>query len=103
MGGSDEGSSSLSSTEILDVNSMTWTTGPALPISVYGNKGVQSEGNTYLGFTTGGTTGGQNQRKIYGLINTNEDSFRWEGVHSMKTARFQHSVVNAPKSLLPNC
>ena len=95
----------LSSTEILDVNSMTWTTGPALPISVYGNKGVQSEVGPYLGFSTGGRNNRNNpcQNKIYGLKKTNGNSFKWEEVHGMTTARYHHSVVNAPKSLLPNC
>ena len=101
MGG--YGSGALSSTEILDVNSMTWRTGPALPISVYANRGVQSEVGPHLGFSTGGYGNGQNQNKIYGLKKTPEDSFEWEEVHSMTTARSYHSVVNAPKSLLPNC
>lgn len=101
MGGYDSGR--LSSTEILDVNSMTWTTGPALPISVYGNKGVQSEVGPYLGFSTGGVGNGQVQRKIFGLKKTNGNSFKWKEVHSMTTGRWVHSVVNVPKSLLPNC
>ena len=101
MGGSG-GSGSGSSTEILDVNSMTWRTGPSLPISVYQNKGVQSEVGPYLGFSTGGRSR-QGQRKIYGLKKTNGNSFKWEEVHGMTTGRYFHSVVNAPKSLLPNC
>ena len=72
MGGFDSGA--LSSTEILDVNSMTWRTGPALPISVHLNRGVQSEVGPYLGFSTGGA----GQRKIFGLKKTNENSFKWE-------------------------
>lgn len=95
MGGNNSGA--LSSTVILDVNSMTWRTGPALPISVSYNKGVHSEGGTYLGFSIGGSI-----KSIYGLKKTSEDSFTWEEVHGMTTARVWHSVVNAPKSLLPN-
>ena len=101
MGGTASGA--LSSTEILDVNSMEWRTGPALPISLQGNRGVQSEVGTYLGFSTGGHGNGQYQRKIYGLKITSDDSFKWEEVHGMTTARRVHSVVNAPESLLPNC
>ena len=98
------GSVYLSSTEILDVNSMTWRNGPALPISVHGNRGVQSEVGPYPGFSIGGWSGrGQKTRKIFGLKKTPEDNFKWEEVHSMTTARASHSVVNAPKSLLPNC
>ena len=104
MGGlnSSLASWTLSSTEILDVNAMTWRTGPSLPISVYHNKGVQSEVGPYLGFSTGGYANGY-QRKIYGLKKTNGNSFKWEEVHGMTTGRYHHSVVNAPKSLLPNC
>ena len=86
----------LSSTEILDVNTMTWGEGPPLPISLYGNKGVQSVSYPYLGFTTGGsgTTGRQN--KIYGLRQINETVYTWEEVHSMTKGRYRHSAVNAP-------
>ena len=111
MGGSHSGGLDLDpgfSTEILDVNSMTWTTGPALPIKVSGNKGVQSEVGPYLGFSTGGYSYSQFLNKIYGLKKTNGNSFEWQEVemsrrHGMRTARTSHSVVNAPKRLLSNC
>ena len=93
----------LSSTEILDVDSMTWRTGPALPISVSDNRGVQSELGPYLGFSTGGYGNSQIQNKIYGLKKTPEDNFEWVEVHSMTTGREYHSVVNVPKSLISNC
>ena len=101
MGG--DGSRLLSSTEILDVNSMTWRTGPSLPFAVCGNRGVQSEVGPYLGFSTGGIGMYGVDRKIYGLKKTNGNSFKWEEVHGMTIGRYYHSVVNAPKSLLPNC
>ena len=97
------GSVAGSSTEILDVNSMTWRTGPSLPISVRTSRGVQSEVGPYLGFSTGGYGNVQNQRQIFGLKKTNGNSFKWEEVHNMTTARVWHTVVNVPKSLLPNC
>ena len=101
MGG--YGSGRLSSTEILDVNSMTWRTGPSLPFSVYSNRGVQSEVGPYLGFSIGGEGNSQRQRKIFGLKKSNGNNVKWEEVHGMTTGRMYHSVVNAPKSLLPNC
>ena len=107
MGGQNYGSNgsrSLSSTEILDVNIMTWRVGPLLPISVYGNKGVISLSGTYLGFSTGGRDGNnQFLTRIYGLKKTSENVYTWDEVHSMTTARQVHSVENAPRSLLPNC
>ena len=90
----------ISSTEILDVKTMTWSNGPNLPISVYGNRGVESVTDSYLGFSTGGT-GPQN--KIYGLKRTTGNTYSWVQVQSMATGRYYHSVVNAPTTLLPNC
>ena len=90
MGG--HGSERLSSTEVLDVNTMTWRVGPPLPISVESNRGVQSVAGTYLGFSTGGYGNGQRHSKIYGLKKTSEDVYTWEEVHSMTAARQWHSV-----------
>ena len=72
------------STEILDVNSMKWKTGPRRPFSHYYDKGVQSEGGPYLGFSTGSP---DFSGKIYGLKKQSEDSFEWEEVQSMTTGR----------------
>ena len=99
MGGSDN-SAYLSSTEILYVNSMTWASGPSLPIAVAQNRGVESKGGVYSGFSTGGYNG-QYQSKVYGLRLGLSSS--WEELQSMTTARSIHSVVNAPKSIIPNC
>ena len=93
----------LSSTEVLDVNTMTWGIGQPLPRPDAGNRGMQSGSDTYLGFSTGGNGNGRRHSKIYGLIATDENGLEWEEVHSMTTARSYHSAVNAPKSLLPNC
>ena len=103
MGGS--GGPWLSSTEILDVNTMTWSIGPPLPVSVNAIRGVESVSGTYLGFATGGYLAHQSreQSKIYGIKKTNEKVYTWEEVHGMTTGRYVHSVVNAPNSLLPNC
>ena len=99
-----EPSGSLSSTEILDVKTMTWSNGPNLPTSVTGNRGVESVTDTYLGFSTGGTSRGWNaQNNIYGLKKTSGNTYRWVQVQSMATGRYYHSVVNAPTTLLPNC
>ena len=101
MGG--EGSSGrLSSTEILDVKTMTWSNGPNLPISVERNRGVESFTDNYLGFSTGGYYRSV-RNNIYGLKKTSGNTYRWVQVQSMATGRYYHSVVNAPTTLLPNC
>ena len=98
-----EGSSGyLSSTEILDVKTMTWSNGPNLPTSVTGNRGVESVTDTYLGFSTGGYYRTV-YNNIYGLKKTSGNTYRWVQVQSMATGRYYHSVVNAPTTLLPNC
>ena len=91
-----------SSTEMLDVDTMTWGIGPNLPFPNWGMKGVGSVSGSYLGFFTGGH-GNAYSNKIYGLKKTGGNVYAWEEVHSMTTARSMHSVVNAPKPLLPNC
>ena len=101
MGG--VGSAPLSSTEVLDVSTMTWSIGPPLPTSFYDNRGVQSVDDSYLGFSTGGYGNSKRQNQIIGLKRTNKDFYSWEYVHSMTTPRNAHSVVNAPGSFLPNC
>ena len=101
MGGYE--SDRLTSTEILDVATMTWTTGPDLPIPVYDNRGVTSATGPYLGFSTGGNCDGRRCREIFGLKETSQNVYTWEEVHSMTTGRTAHHVVNAPKSILPNC
>ena len=69
MGGYD--SACLTSTEVLDVTTTSWTTGPNLPVAVYYNRGVTSETGNYLGFSTGGSIFGGKSIKIYGLKETN--------------------------------
>ena len=103
MGG--RGSSGwFSSTEILDVKTMTWSNGPNLPITVIRNRGVESFTDTYLGFSTGGTNYYWNgYNNVYGLKKTSGNTYRWVQVQSMATGRYWHSVVNAPTTLLPNC
>ena len=96
MGGTT--SSSLNSTEMLDVNTMKWAIGPPLPFAAGRNRGVESVSDPYLGFLTGG-----GQKKMYGLKKTIDNMYTWEEVNGMKTARTGHSIVNAPSSLLPNC
>ena len=110
MGGKSYGSGTyqISSTEVLDVDTMTWGIGPPLPFEVFGNKGVESVSGSYLGFSSGGNTVHSTQQstkhsKIYGLKNTSENMYIWEEVQSMTKARYIHSIVNAPSSLLPNC
>ena len=61
---------------------------------------------TYLGFSTGGYKNNSDYvyhlNKIYGLKKTSDNGYTWEEVHGMRTARNQHTVVNARTSLLSN-
>ena len=85
---------------------MTWENGPNLPIRVLKNRGVESFTDTYLGFSTGGqtsTSSSYKRKEIYGLKKTAGNTYSWVQVKSMATERYDHSVVNVPTSLLPNC
>ena len=93
----------LTSVEVLDINTMTWGIGPSLPLMESDNKGIQSVSDPYLGFSTGGANNGRLAGIIYGFKKTGEDVYTWEEVHSMTRGRSGHSIVNAPKRLLPNC
>ena len=96
------------STEVLNVNDLTWSDGPDLPIGMYGNAGVESNDNQYLGFSVGGSidNGAQEEdpskNTIYGLQKSGGDQ-KWVEFKSMDEPRNYASVVNVPSSLLTFC
>ena len=92
----------LSSTEVLNVNDLTWSKGPDLPIALSGNDGAESFHDDYLGFSVGGWGNAKYLKTIFGLQKT-AGSERWIQVQSMTEARQFHTVVNTPSSLLPFC
>ena len=91
----------MRSTEVLNVNDLTWSDGPDLPIEVYGNAGVESNDNQYLGFSVGGGNNGYKDT-IYGLQKSGQNQ-KWVAFQSMNEAREYASVVNVPSSLLTFC
>ena len=98
----------MKSTEVLNVNDLTWSDGPDLPIGMYSNAGVESKDNQYLGFSVGGSaavkTQGENSSKntIYGLQKSGGNQ-KWVEFKSMDEPRNYASVVNVPSSLLTFC
>lgn len=96
------GSGSMKSTEVLNVNDLTWSDGPDLPIGMHGNAGVESNDNQYLGFSVGGYSGGIIKNTIYGLQKSGENQ-KWVAFISMNDPRYFSSVVNVPSSLLTFC
>ena len=95
------GTGAMKSTEVLDVNDLTWSDGPDLPIGIYGNAGVESNDNQYLGFSVGGYNGGC-KNTIYGLQKSG-DNLKWVTFQSMNEPRHYASAVNVPSSLLSFC
>ena len=69
----------MKSTEVLNVNDLTWSDGPDLPIGMYSNAGVESNDNQYLGFSVGGFSDAGTQEEdpnmntIYGLQKSGEN------------------------------
>ena len=98
----------MKSTEVLNVNDLTWSDGPNLPIGMYENAGVESNDNQYLGFSVGGSTADGTQEEyqfkniIYGLQKSG-DNQKWVAFKSMNEPRKHASVVNVPSSLLTFC
>ena len=92
----------MRSTEVLNVNDLTWSDGPDLPIGMYGNAGVESNDNQYLGFSVGGENSGVYKNTIYGLQKSSQNQ-KWVAFKSMNEARDSTSVVNVPSSLLTFC
>ena len=98
----------MKSTEVLNVNDLTWSDGPNLPIGMYENAGVESNDNQYLGFSIGGPTAAGTQEEdpskntIYGLQKSGENQ-KWVAFKSMNETRGYASVVNVPSSLLTFC
>ena len=98
MGGSD-GRRTLSSAEMLDVESMQWENLPSLPFQVYHNKGAESVIGPYLGFSVGG----YGERRILGLRKQGDHNYQWEQVNGLSSCRDYHTVVNAPMAMVPSC
>ena len=89
------------STEVLNVNDLTWSDGPDLPMGITGNAGAESNDNQYLGFSVGGYNSGY-KNTIYGLQKSGEIQ-KWVAFKSMNEPRDHASVANVPSSLLTFC
>jgi len=88
-------SSSLSSAEMLNLQTLEWNEIPS-PFSEDGNVpviGVESVVPQYLGFSVGNF--------IKGLKQVNNNEYEWEKLKNMNN--LSAAVVNAPKSLFPSC
>ena len=93
----------MKSTEVLNVNDLTWSDGPDLPIGMSSNAGVESNDNQYLGFSVGGDNSRKHLfGKIYGLQKSGEN-LKWVPYKSMNERRNFASVTNVPSSLLTFC
>ena len=91
------------STEVLNVNDLTWSDGPDLPFGMMSNAGVESNDNQYLGFSVGGWSSSSiSKNTIYGLKNSGE-SQKWVALKPMNEPRRDASVTNVPSSLLTFC
>ena len=101
MGGNN--SSFLSSAEMLDVTSKQWQILPNLPFKVASNKCVESVIGPYLGFSVGGFSENDFEKRIIGLRKQSSGNYQWIHVNCLTTGRKFHSVVNAPISILPSC
>ena len=92
----------MRSTEVLNVNDLTWSNGPDLPIGMYGNAGVESDNNQYLGFSVGGYSSYDYRSTIY-VLQKSGGIPKWVAFKFLNEAREFPSVVDIPSSLLNFC
>ena len=95
----------IATTELLDLTTSegNFFWGPDLDVPLYGNAGVESVTKDYIGYSFGGYANGNRLRTIYGLRKSG-NIFEWKEVpKKMDSARYFHTVVQAPTSVASNC
>ncbi len=97
-GGSD-GSTILSSVEIMDEGSNEWQTGPELPFGIYGSQMVedQNEGVVLIG---GYSKPVKNLDTLYHLPHGGQDAIWTKMEQKMKIKRYSHTAFLVPSSLV---
>ena len=102
IGGIIQQSGAAVSTEVLNVQNLTWSDGPSLPFGMYGLKAVASVQDEYVGFVVGGNGNGEPLNTIFGLKKSNKN-LSWIEIGRTNMMRYHHAVVNAPLYLMPFC
>ena len=101
IGGSDQSSQSLSSTETWKINEDAWEMGSNLVEPVEESAAVSSKSNDFVGYLVGGFGMGGFKSKIWGLKRKNGVWIELSNV--LQTPRDRHTLVNLRPNAIPGC
>jgi hypothetical protein len=99
VAGGDDGSSRLSSVEILDEGSNEWQTGPELPFGISSSKMVEDQ-NGGVVLIGGYSSPGGNLDTPYQLPHGGEDAVWTKMEQKMNTGRRQHTAFLVPDNIV---
>jgi hypothetical protein len=95
----DDGSSILSSVEILDVGSNEWQTGPELPFAIDDSQMVEDQ-NGGVVLIGGKSSSVSNLDTLYQLPHGGQDAVWTKMEQKMKTGRNEHTAFLVPDSIV---
>jgi hypothetical protein len=98
VAGGWDGSSRLSSVEILDEGSNKWQTGPELPFGIEGSQMVEDQ-NGGVVLIGGHSSSVDKLDTLYQLPHGGQDAVWTEMEQKMKTGRYRHTAVMVPDNI----
>ncbi len=98
VAGGDDGSSKLSSVEILDEGSNEWQTGPELPFGIGNSQMVEDQNGGVV--LIGGRRIGVTLDTLYQLSHGGQDAVWTEMEQKLKTGRQQHTAFLIPDNIV---
>ncbi len=99
VAGGGDGSSALSSVEILDEGSNEWQTGPELPFGIYDSQMVEDQ-NGGVVLVGGYSSSVADLDTLYQLPHGGRDAVWTKMEQKMKTGKFAHSAILVPDNIV---
>jgi hypothetical protein len=99
VAGGEDGSSYLSSGEILNEGSSKWQTGPALPLEIYESQMVEDQ-NGGVALIGGYSYAVDNLDTLYQLPHGGQDAVWTKMEQKMKTGRYHHTAFLVPDKIV---
>ncbi len=99
VAGGWDGSSRLSSVEILDEGSSKWQTGSELPFAIYGSQMVEDQ-NGGVVLIGGESSDGEKLDTLYNLPHGGLDAVWTKMEQKMKTGRSSHTAILVPDNIV---
>ena len=89
------------SSEILKIGDLKWTSGPDTKESAFENRIVMSNRKDYVALSLGGT--GFNDGPTSNIYELNQERNEWQVLDNVNGHRYWGSVVNVPSNMIPWC